>query len=275
MDIEKLLKFAMDYFSDYFLVLFSTLRSPSLRFQPLIEIKESPNLVIPKNLSSPYVGPKINPKLFGFMLISIFIGTILNSVVFGQVSSDIFIRNTIVIITVWFLYSLVIFWLCKILRGQGSFADSISISLQLLAVAYVVSNVILFLWEMFILPIIYPTVSNEFLKMFIYDPVIFYYAVQFLFIVIYLPVTLKGIHNFNKLQLLFTYIAPLMFTFVVVSSYIQSSQNSLQIIATESRPQIVMTWSPVPATATRDRPKIVMTWSPIPATVTATSTPTP
>jgi len=241
MDIEKLLKLATEYFSDYFLVLISTLRSPTLRFQPLHEFKDSPNLVIPKNLSSFYVGPKINPKLFGFMIISIFIGTILNSVVFGQLLSDIFVRNTIIIIMVWFLYSLVIFGVCKILRGQGSFLDSISISLQLLAVIYVISNLALFLWGMFFLPIIYPTVENQFLHMFIYNPVIFYYGIQFLLVLIYLPIALKGIHNFNRFQLLFTYIAPLIFTFVIVSSYLRTSEIDVPFIATQNRPQIVMT----------------------------------
>jgi hypothetical protein len=249
MDMEKLLKVATDYFSDYFFVFFATLRTPTSRFQPINEVNEPSGLIVPKKSSSSFGGPKINPKLFGFMIISIFIGTTLNSVVFGQSSSDILVRDTIIILMVWFLYSIAIFGFCKLLRGKGSFLDTLSVSLQLLAVVYVVSNFILLLWAMILLPLLFPILEGEVFEILIYNPPVVYYVIQFFLMFIYLPIALKGVHNFNKAQLAFIFIVPLIFALSFTSSYIRTLEKTTSMPTLENRPNVSYTRvAPVPST---------------------------
>ena len=247
MDIEKLLKVTTDYFSDYFFVFFATLRTPTSRFQPINKKNEPSSLIIPK---SSYGGPQINPKLFGFMIISVFIGATLNSVIFGQLSSETLVRDTIIILMVWFLYSIAIFGLCKLLGGKGSFLDTISTSLQLLAVVYVISNLLLLLWAMIFLPLLFPFLEGDFWEILIYNPPVVYYVIQFSFMFIYLPIALKGVHNFNRAKLILIFIVPLIFAFSFTSSYLRTINKSTSMPILENRPLVSYTGIPPEQSAT-------------------------
>ena len=115
MNIEKLLELGTEYFSDYFSVFISTLRAPATRFRPITKKQEETGVVLPIRISSSYVGPNLNPRLFGFMMISILIGATLNSVVPGRPPSPDLLTTSVVTIVVWTGYSISVFLICKIL----------------------------------------------------------------------------------------------------------------------------------------------------------------
>jgi hypothetical protein len=213
MNIEKLLELGTEYFSDYFSVFISTLRTPAARFRPITKKHEETDVVLPTKISSSYVGPDLNPRLFGFMMISILIGATLNSVVPGRPPSPDLLTTSVITIAVWIGYSISVFLVCKILGGKGSFLETISVSLQLLAVIYVVSNFVAFIWG----SIAQTRIVRGFLLrgsfgLIVDYPIFVYYPVQFVLMLVYLPAALKHVHRFSVVRQLVVGIVPIAWT---------------------------------------------------------------
>ena len=82
MDFEKVLQFGAQYLSNYFAVFFATLGRPALRFKPILSPSGNrPAIALPSSAKIPETGTQLNPKLLGFVVISIFIGSTSSSLI--------------------------------------------------------------------------------------------------------------------------------------------------------------------------------------------------
>jgi hypothetical protein len=274
MDIEKLLKWAIEYLSDYFSVFISTLCKPSARFRPIAQPSEEPHIVLSQE--NTYTGPALNPRLFGFTIISITIGATLNSVIPSRPDPPDMITTVVITLAIWFAYSLSVFVLCKLVGGKGSFWHTMSVSLQLLAVVYVVSNFVAFIWGAiaqisFVADLLR---NNQYSALIVDYPVLLYYPVQFTLMTVYLPIALKPAHHLNLLKQVVAGILPVFWTLwgvialtgdptqLIVSPPATPPFTQPPIVA----PTVIVTSSPI-------RPPSVS--STIPATLLQSPTPTP
>src|ERR1043165_4262464 len=99
MEVEKLFKISIEYLSDYLRVFFTTIRSPRLEFQP-------DELIIENNPLVPYPNSKVikarlNPKLLSFLLLSIFIGSVLNTNIPRRNPAPEFVITLVMVIACW------------------------------------------------------------------------------------------------------------------------------------------------------------------------------
>lgn len=213
MDIEKILEWGTKYFSEYTSVFISTLTRPTIRFQPINYQAQQPTLTIPGELSTDTVGPNLNPKLFGFLIVSVFIGATLNSLIPVRSAPADIVTTTVVTLAVWFSYSWFVYGACKLLGGKGGFWATISVSLQLLAVIYVVSSfATLIVGTLVRLPFVYAFLvgHNTFLDVFVNSPVYFYFMIQSILMFIYLPFAVKHVHGFRFVRRIFASAIPLI-----------------------------------------------------------------
>ena len=78
-DFEKLQSLGVDYLSEYFAVFIATLRRPTTNYQPVLPNLAGATPVRPVFGPSKHsYEPRLNPGLWRFVLINIFIGTTIN-----------------------------------------------------------------------------------------------------------------------------------------------------------------------------------------------------
>ena len=194
MDIEKLLKFGIDYLSDYLWVFVETLRSPIARFGPVFTDTGDKSTIIFRLGNGSTLGPQLNPKLISFVIINIFIGLAIRKQIPGGKDDQDFIIAVIVIFAIWFFYSSIIHRLCKLLQGHGTFTQTLSVSLQLLAVLYVVSNFVTFILGALVTAPQLGTFIATFgwiTKLLVDYPSFIYFFAQFGLLIIYLPLAIN------------------------------------------------------------------------------------
>ena len=257
MNLNDFLEWGTRYFAEYFAVLVTTLIDPAVRFSPSVDTSRTTRLVLPARNYRDLLGPRLNPRLFGFMVVSILIGSTLALVTPGHPTMPDFLTISIVTLSVWMAYSITVFLLCRAVGGKGDFWNTISVSLQLLAVIYVVSNFLTFVFGS-----IAPTFGNLFLDSFhdgalsllVTRPAVVYYPVQLILMLIYLPVALKDVHGLSVGRLIVVALVPMVWTIWSLFSFYG---NFVSVVP----PTSTAVWAPLPTA----------TWMPLP---TPASTPT-
>ena len=234
MDIEKLLKWGTEYLSDYVAVFVVTLRSPTSRFQPIVALDEQSRLASPTTIPSSYAGPNLNPKLFGFLIISVFLGATLNSLVPRRPASPDVATTLVVTLVIWFVYSVTVYVMCKVLRGKASFWETVSVALQLLAVIYVVGNFVAFVWGVLAQLSIFRTVSNPVLALLVQNPIFIYYIIQFALMFVYLPIAIKNLQGFGVGRQILVTIIPIFWTLFAAVGFLESGQNTYVVYPCEA-----------------------------------------
>jgi len=184
MDIEKILAFFTQYYSEYILTFFQTLQKPTLRFLPDAPNEPEKDTVLTLDGKPKKNNKKLNPKLISFIILSIFIGSIIQSITPNHPPIRELPTLIIITTTMWLFISSTIFFLFRLLGGKGGFLDTISISLQLIAVIYVVAS----LFSMILTIFFFTTESDYFVTFMVYM------TTQFILLVIYLPLALKELH---------------------------------------------------------------------------------
>lgn len=199
MEVEKLIKFSIEYLSDYLRVFLTTIRSPKLEFQPDELVIENNSLT--PSPDSKVIKTRLNPKLLSFVLISIFVGSVLNTNIPRRNPAPEFVITLVMVIACWLLFSSLVHIICKAFAGRGSLVQTLSVSLQVLAVIYVLSSFIAFLWGIVITELLsreitthWPGLIGETLTQ---KPIYFYFVVQFILVLIYLPLANKRVHKFS------------------------------------------------------------------------------
>lgn len=219
MDLEKTLAFATQYLSEYSDAFVATLTRPSARFAPLAASAETTVVVSPSR-EDERKATRLSPKLFTFVVISIFLGTTVNALIPNRLEGPGFSESAVIIVLSWFAFSTMAHWLAKLLGGHGSYAQTLSVSLQLLAVIYVVSCfTALVAGGLTRLPVVqqfavWAGPSAEFV---VSQPVTVYFVAQCLLMVIYLPLALRWVHGFGWFrQLVLGVLAPVATAFSVL-----------------------------------------------------------
>lgn len=206
MDFEKLLKLAVDYLSDYLATFVATLQRPGLRFRPMVEAAATgvEKTQIASLAGVPARGTRLDPRLFSFVLLSIFIGSTINALIPGRRASPDFPTTAVVVLATWFFYSVLIHGLTRLVDKRGSFWETISVSLQVFAVLYVVSSFTALLWAALTsLPQVRSIIFSldwSPLNTLSRQPVLMYFIVQFILLAIYLPMALKYVHQLNRIE---------------------------------------------------------------------------
>jgi hypothetical protein len=205
MDIDKLLKMVVDYLSDYVSAFAAILQNPTLHFRPV------PGAVPAAGNAEIYPEPgpsarsvRLDPRLFSFALLSIFAGSTINALIPGAPAPPDFPTTAVIVLATWFFYSFVIFALARLLGGPGTFWETISISLQVFSVLYVISSFGALLWAGLAQA---PQVRAALLSLrlrplglLISQPVLVYFILQFLLLAVYLPLSMKHVHRLNRVE---------------------------------------------------------------------------
>src|SRR5688572_8193991 len=100
MDFEKILQFIINHLSEYFTVLGSTLKNPKLKYPAKEPTEPEKNLIYIKNKETK-IDQNINPKLFEFAFISVFIGSTLQTLVPRNEASQQLITVVLVPLIAW------------------------------------------------------------------------------------------------------------------------------------------------------------------------------
>lgn len=192
MNIDKILEIAPKYLSEYFAVVVVTTTRPGTYFDP-------DTVSIPlKQLSR---RPQLNGKLFVFMIINALLGLTVNALIPLRKTGPDIISSVVVVILYWFAYSTTTHWICKMLRGSGTYEQTLSVSLQVLSVLYLISSFLAFAIGTIVR---FPVVGEAFANMGVIAEVIVdypastFFLFQFLGLAVYLPLSLRRVHGFSK-----------------------------------------------------------------------------
>jgi hypothetical protein len=130
MDVEKLLQLGTEYLSDYLRVLLATIHSPKLEFQPVRVRVE--NSVVTQGAGAENVKLRMDSKLVVFLLMSIFIGSILNANVPGRNPGPELVVTTVIVVAYWILLGSLVHVICKLFIGREPFIRTLSFEPEVL-----------------------------------------------------------------------------------------------------------------------------------------------
>ncbi len=146
----------------------------------------------------------IKNKEFGFVVLSILIGTFIFR---GDPRLELksFFLAIIIILLCWISFSLWVHLLCRLFKGTGDVNSTLSVCVMNFSFIYVLSN-----FAFFILSLL-PHFKEDILSRY-YG----YLCVQYILLTGYLPIGLKEVHNFTKSKMIISGIV-LPVTFVLLN----------------------------------------------------------
>ena len=139
MDLDKTVEFLTRYVSDISAVVVVTLAHPTSRFKA---DQGSSGATVLELMDVPTGDAKqwVHPRLLVVSLACIAIGATVTSLVPGR-DPRVLAASVILTFIWWFLYGSVLFGLCRLMRGKGSYVETLSVVLQVLAAIYVTASV--------------------------------------------------------------------------------------------------------------------------------------
>jgi hypothetical protein len=142
MDLDKIVRSASEYVGEYLHVFFATLRQPTVMFKPV----QLPSTGISLDTTRPETetARTANPRLISFALVSIFIGKTLYMIgasnVDGSNAAPSWIIHFVFTFTFWISIGAIAHLSSRMLAGKGDLLTTMTITIQVLAVTYVVSS---------------------------------------------------------------------------------------------------------------------------------------
>ena len=196
--IQKILPFVTEYLADYFNVFILTLSRPSIFFPPIKREGKSSEIILLDNQKSWRY--QLNPKLFQFAVISIFLGLTLYAITPSHTSKPNLIFAVVFNLSIWFIYSGVTHLIARIFHGKGSFIETTSFSLQIFSVIYVVCNLLALIDGVIVLGWLTDfTTTNRF--PFLLEPLIVSAIFKFILLIIFIPIIIRANYSFHKVSL--------------------------------------------------------------------------
>jgi hypothetical protein len=196
MDIEKFQQFASANLSQYFLTTIETLTRPGAHFAP-VTAQASDRLA---GVSTIGQGNRLTPQLMAFAALSMFLGITLNSLITKRPGGNDLFQIQIAGLLFWALYAAMVHGFCKLARGRGSFHETASVTIQILATLYVVSSAAATALAMIMLlrPIrSFISGLGSLGELVAENPVVFFFLIHTILLIIYLPRGLKAVHGFG------------------------------------------------------------------------------
>jgi hypothetical protein len=188
-DLRDWVTFIQENASEYIGTFIEVLAHPG-RLNRLVPERSDPD---PSALVSSDAAPKpkFDSSAVVFVVISLAIGFTLGAIIPNR---DAVMMTRVVMINVtilWLLWSAVTHQVCRRFGGKRSFGDTASVTLRVFAVGYVVSNFLTFF------------VGNlgkvyEPIRLGDLSTLLFYFVVQVLFLLIYIPATTGALHQLSR-----------------------------------------------------------------------------
>ena len=133
-----------------------------------------------------------------FLVLATLTGATLGSLIPGR--PPITDRSTVAItvVVLWTFTSVMIHFVCRLFRGKGTLEATVLSMLQILAVAYVISNFVTMLVSS--TASAFPNIA-DFVESVDLEPGQLILLIQFLILLVYTPLLLKGVHKFSSLAM--------------------------------------------------------------------------
>lgn len=213
MNIVDVMSFVEKHLAEYTGVFVRTLVHPIARFQPLQT--NSINNMPGKTQDLPATGGTGSRlQLAAFVLISIFLGSIINSFVPARKYSNDIVGKIVVLSFFWIFLVAYMHPLCRIFRGKADLMQTLWVSLQVFAPLFLVSSLINLVGGVFVM---HPRVASFLVSTgrlgnsIAHNPVYIYFLVHYAFLNVYLPLALKAIHGFGWISTIMIAIALSLF----------------------------------------------------------------
>ena len=136
MSVDEVLKVAAQYASAYVATFAAILASPSRQDWP-IRFRNRPQA---KLLFDRSEATRLTPDLFVFLACSVLLGYTIASAIPGRGDKPGVAVTLVVTVSFWVAYSSILHLLCRLLGGDGSYFDTLAVSLQVFAALYVLST---------------------------------------------------------------------------------------------------------------------------------------
>ncbi len=209
MEILDVISFVEKYLVEYARIFLRTLVHPTARFRRL-QTTSANNIPVKTNDVTAIGGAGSRPQEMAFVLISIFLGSVINSFVPDREFPGDIVGQIVVISFCWLFFATYTHALCRISRGKAAFEQTLWISLQVFSILFVVSSFINLVGGVFVRQ---PRVSSFLVSTgklgsaIASDPFYIYFFVQFALLNVYLPLALKAIYHFGWIRLILIAIA--------------------------------------------------------------------
>ena len=194
MDLEKIIEFAGRYLSDYINAFMATLCHPVVQFSPVYE--GAPGIAGGLTHPRQAAVTRLNPQIFTFGLLSIAIGLTLSKVLPTKTQVDPLVAVTLIFI-LWTIFACYGYVIAKLFRGGGTFNETVTVTLQVLGVVYVLCNIIALLGRVI--------VSAGLVYLDIEAVDFLYFVAQATLFSIYMPLAMKGLHRVSRWKTLLLY----------------------------------------------------------------------
>jgi len=217
MDIEKLIVFLRDNVAEFVEVTARTMVRPVGRFQlvPSGAAAEANPLARAPTQRELW----LNPKLLVFAAISIVLGTTLTDLVPGRSDSPDLLPTVAFVTIWWFIGGSVTHAVCRVLRGAGSYLETVSVYMQVLATLYVVISFLTLIAStaaqveivqrgVRLVPILGALLLDE--------PIYFFFVFQTILGLAYVPLAMKAVHRFGWIRTVTLALLPVLTIWVSV-----------------------------------------------------------
>lgn len=198
MDLEKGIGIASKYVAEYLATLLSTLVSPGARFAIVRpRINRNSRISAMSGVSS-FQGTALNPKLLVFVTLSMAVGMLIFDAFPDNPRRADDIVTPIVIAAIWWILSSCLTHLvCKALRGTGSLMDTLSISLQVNSVIFVIAAFLSFMIAAASNPLLASSTLTYSSLSRLAQPFFMYQIISGLLLIVYMPAGLRYVHQFG------------------------------------------------------------------------------
>ena len=193
MKIESAIKLGEKYLKDYLSTLIRCLNSPStlaVACRNEYEIKKEEE------------GMSIESYIF--ILANIGLGSTFSTILPNRPAPKELLIIFIVLMVFWFFLSFITHSLCRIFGGKGKAVNSIETGMRVFSFSYLSSSFLTFIWLACVMA--YP-VLPEFIGNYVWPTFTFWFSgygllfvLQFLFIAVYLPLSMKKVHQFSGVR---------------------------------------------------------------------------
>lgn len=215
--MDKILALAVEHLANYLEVFFSTLKSPGTALQPVTTPIEE-FIRLKDDSAEPQYQRQLSPRAISFLLISIFVGSVLNANIVRRLPAPDLMLTAVVVLVLWIVLSSFVHLLCKFLGGRGSFTQTLSASLQVFAVCYVLSSCVAFLWGVLSIKIIVSGAwPSGVVWRLVQEPILTYFLSQLLLIAVYLTLAMRRVHGFGPRRSLsgtWSFLEPIAFSII-------------------------------------------------------------
>lgn len=219
MDLDKILKFFAENLVDWSRVTYLTLVHPISRFEPVTTSEWNTQSLVDTFRSERQLW--LSPRLLTFAVFSVIVGTTINGLLPNRIPGPQHFVVVAVVLSSWFFHASYLHLLCKMLRGSGSYLETLSVSVQVFATIYVVSSFLSLIAGTIVLM---PYVSNTIKKVYfigeliVSEPALLFFIILALLQSLYIPMSLRHVHKFGRFRVFAIFLISSLS--VVVSLYI-------------------------------------------------------